>query len=47
VRLIAESTSKGDDFDAETLARLGRIDLNLLSPIRHRGEGRVFAEKAG
>ena len=38
VRLIAQSTSKNDTGDAEMLARLGRIDPNLLSPIRHRGE---------
>jgi len=38
VRLIAESASKDDGVDAETLARLGRIDTRLLSPIRHRGE---------
>ncbi len=38
VRLIAESDSKTDDFDAELLARLGRVDPNLLHPIAHRGE---------
>lgn len=38
VRLIAESDSKTDEFDAELLARLGRVDPNLLSPIAHRGE---------
>lgn len=38
VRLIAENDSKSDDFDAELLARLGRIDPNLLAPIAHRGE---------
>ena len=38
VRLIAENDSKSDDFDAQLLARLGRIDPNLLSPIVHRGE---------
>jgi transposase len=38
VRLIAENDSKSDDFDAELLARLGRIDPNLLAPIVHRGE---------
>jgi transposase len=38
VRLIAESDSKSDRFDAEQLARLGRIDPGLLSPIVHRGE---------
>lgn len=38
VRLIAQSGSKNDRCDAETLARLGRVDPNLLSPIQHRGE---------
>ncbi len=38
VRLIAESDKKNDRFDAEQLARLGRVDPDLLSPIIHRGE---------
>jgi transposase len=38
VRLIADSTRKNDRSDAETLARLGRIDPVLLSPIVHRPE---------
>ncbi len=38
VRLIAESDSKNDRSDAEQLARLGRVDPDLLSPIVHRGE---------
>ncbi len=38
VRLIAESDKKSDCFDAEQLARLGRMDPGLLSPIVHRGE---------
>ncbi len=38
VRLIAESDSKSDGFDAELLARLGRLDPSLLSPVVHRGE---------
>lgn len=38
VRLIAESTLKNDRVDAETLARLVRIDPALLCPIRHRKE---------
>lgn len=38
VRLIAESTLKNDTVDAETLARLVRMDPALLSPIRHRKE---------
>jgi transposase len=36
VRLIADSVRKTDRSDAETLARLGRIDPGLLSPISHR-----------
>src|SRR5579863_4425300 len=38
VRLITESTRKEDRLDAKTLARLARIDPELLSPIRHRSE---------
>jgi transposase len=38
VRLIAENDSKSDRLDAELLARLGRLDPSLLSPIVHRGE---------
>jgi hypothetical protein len=38
VRLISESSRKDDKLDATTLARLARIDPELLSPIRHRGE---------
>jgi transposase len=37
LRLIAQSDSKNDRADAETLARLGRLDPALLKPIRHRG----------
>jgi transposase len=36
VRLITDSTRKSDRLDAKTLARLVRIDPELLSPIRHR-----------
>jgi transposase len=36
VRLIGESSRKDDRFDARTLARLTRIDPQLLSPVRHR-----------
>src|SRR5690242_6322729 len=36
VRLITDSTRKNDRLDAKTLARLVRIDPELLSPIRHR-----------
>lgn len=38
VRLIAESKLKNDKIDAETLARLVRIDPDFLKPIRHRSE---------
>lgn len=38
VRLIAQSVRKNDRSDAETLARLGRIDPGLLSPVHHRTE---------
>jgi transposase len=31
------STRKDDRLDAQTLARLARIDPMLLSPVRHRG----------
>jgi len=36
VRLITDSTRKDERLDAKTLARLARIDPELLSPIRHR-----------
>jgi transposase len=36
VRLIVESSRKDDRLDARTLARLARIDPQLLSPIQHR-----------
>ena len=36
VRLIGESRRKDDRFDARTLARLARIDLELLGPVKHR-----------
>ena len=38
VRLITDSSQKNDRLDAKTLARLARIDPELLSPIRHRSE---------
>lgn len=38
VKLISESNHKDDDIDAELLARLGRADVELLSPIKHRGD---------
>jgi transposase len=36
VRLIAESRRKDDRLDARTLARLARIDPELLCPVQHR-----------
>src|SRR6516164_1588584 len=36
VRLIGESRRKDDRLDAQTLARLARIDPELLYPVRHR-----------
>jgi transposase len=36
VRLIGESRQKDDRLDAQALARLARIDPQLLSPIQHR-----------
>ncbi len=38
LRAISQSQTKSDREDAQMLARLGRADPNLLSPIRHRGE---------
>jgi transposase len=38
VRLISAAVRKNDTLDAEVLARLGRLDPQLLAPIRHRGE---------
>ena len=38
LRVITESSRKDDKVDAKTLARLARIDPELLRPIRHRGE---------
>jgi transposase len=38
VKLISESSRKNDRVDAQTLARLARVDPQLLRPIRHRGE---------
>ncbi|MBZ5650971.1 MAG: transposase [Acidobacteriia bacterium] len=36
VRLIGESRKKDDRLDAQRLARLARIDPQLLSPVKHR-----------
>jgi transposase len=38
VKLITQSVRKNDRIDARQLARLARVDPQLLSPIRHRGE---------
>ena len=38
VALISQSKRKSDRVDAEKLARLGRADPQLLSPIQHRSE---------
>ena len=38
VKLITQSVRKNDRLDARQLARLARVDPELLSPIRHRGE---------
>jgi transposase len=38
VKLITESSRKDDRLDAQTLARLARIDPQLLRPIQHRTE---------
>ena len=38
VKLISASSRKSDRLDAQTLARLARMDPELLRPIRHRSE---------
>jgi len=38
LQLITKNKSKSDRVDAELLARLGRVDPRLLSPIRHRSQ---------
>src|SRR5688500_19444644 len=37
VKLISQNDSKTDEVDAELLARLGRVDPELLAPIHRRG----------
>jgi transposase len=37
IRLVYGARRKSDRIDAEKLARLGRYDVRLLAPIRHRG----------
>lgn len=34
---IYQNEDKGDEVDAEALARVGRLDPKLLHPVRHRG----------
>jgi transposase len=38
VQLISKNNQKDDRVDAVLLARLGRADVTLLSPVKHRGE---------
>ena len=38
VKLISESSRKDDKLDAQMLARLARVDPELLRPIQHRSE---------
>lgn len=38
VKLISESSRKNDRLDAQMLARLARVDPQLLRPIQHRSE---------
>ena len=38
LRAISQSATKSDRGDAQMLARLGRADPKLLSPVRHRSE---------
>ncbi len=38
VKAIHKALNKNDKRDAEFLARLGRADIKLLAPIKHRGE---------
>lgn len=38
LRLIYRNDRKSDRVDAEYLARIGRLDPKLLSPVHHRGE---------
>lgn len=36
LQLISQNLSKSDEVDAETLARVGRLDPTLLTPVQHR-----------
>ena len=42
VELITKSNRKDDRHDARALARLARIDPELLGPVRHRSAKRKF-----
>ena len=37
VKLISQNDDKDDPVDAELLGRLGRVDVKLLAPVKHRG----------
>ena len=39
LRFIYQSRKKGDKVDARSLARVGRLDPELLFPVTHRPEG--------
>jgi transposase len=39
LRFIYQNRKKGDQVDARSLARVGRLDPELLSPVTHRPEG--------
>jgi transposase len=36
LRMITQSVRKNDRSDAETLARVGRLDIGMLTPVHHR-----------
>lgn len=36
LKMISQSDNKSDRHDCELLARIGRVDLDLLSPVKHR-----------
>ena len=38
LRAIYQNDRKSDKLDAQILARLGRLDPNLLHPIQHQSE---------
>ena len=43
LQLIGQHESKSDRVDAELLARLGRVDVQLLAPVHHRGPAAQLA----